>query len=160
MNQRTSLYWLTVRSDGNTGIGRAALDAAIAINATHACPIDKHRSVDDGTLDRKYSAEHGMNKTPISQRLISRSNVSFFLFRSVMPVRLESIYQIARKSRRPCWKIDIQLQPAEEITNILSHERFNGWGWSVSFLGSRDGEDKDIYSVAYPYLCKALRGLC
>ena len=142
-------------SGGQTGVDRAALDVAIALDIPHGgwCPLG--RIAEDGPIPDFYQlAEHPSPKyADRTKQNVVDSNATLVLYRSSLEGGTLKTFMYAEHQGQPCLKI--------RLTHPGRLERVREWliGNQVRTLniaGPRASKEPEIYQCAFDYLMKLL----
>ncbi len=148
-----------IRSGGQTGVDRAALDAAIALGIPRAGWVPKGRRAEDGVIPERYS---GLRETPTAdyadrtERNVRDADATLIL--SAGPPAGGTAYtlEVAKRLGRPVLVID--LIPS----GPLPADRVRSWLASFSrppmlnVAGPRESQAPGIHTLALDLLLAAL----
>lgn len=138
---------MKVISGGQTGVDRAALDAAIAAGLPVGGWCPRGRKAEDGVIIKRYP----LQETPSSgytQRTewnVRDSDGTLVFYISEMKGGTLLTLQMAEKYGRPCWCIDLEKEKLME----LPFPRPLG---ILNIAGSRESEAPGIYRRVYEVL--------
>lgn len=100
-------------SGGQTGVDRAALDAAIELGLEHGgwCPLG--RRAEDGRIPRRYKlSETGSTQYPIRTRQnVIDSDATLVIYRERLQSGTELTYRLARQAAKPFLLVDLESSP-------------------------------------------------
>jgi hypothetical protein len=148
-----------VLSGGQTGVDRAALDAAMELGLPHGgwCPLG--RRAEDGRLpDRYLLRETDSPRYDVRTRQnVLDSDATLVLFRETLSGGTELTYRLALREGRPCLAVDLGASadslpdPAStrEWLKRLKIRRLN-------VAGPRESQRPGIYEQAKAYLLAML----
>jgi hypothetical protein len=137
-------------SDGETGVARAALDAAIQWHIPHGGWISEGRGTEDGRLPNKYQlSELGADDTAtVAEKNVVESDGTLLLSRGPMTPRLALYAALAQKHERPSLHADLLAVNAFEAARRIDRW-VSGRGLEVlNVSGPKSSEDAYIYPVA------------
>jgi Circularly permutated YpsA SLOG family len=143
-------------SGGQTGVDRAALDVAIALDIAHGgwCPLG--RIAEDGRIgDCYHLQEHPSPKyTERTKSNVLDSDATLVLYRWTLEGGSLKTLRFAQNVGKPCLKI--------RLTHPGSIERVRDWVLSnkictLNIAGPRASKEPQIYQKAYEYLVRLFR---
>jgi hypothetical protein len=145
---------LTVVSGGQTGVDRAALDAALELGF----PVDgwcpRGRLAEDGTIPRHYglretdSAQHA-HRTRLNVR---DSEGTLILARGRIEGGTRLCLEAARELGRPIYIVTLPDASLPEVVEWISDHRIQ----RLNIAGPRESESSGIYAAARIFLLKML----
>lgn len=143
-------------SGGQTGVDRAALDAAIALGIPHGGWCPKGRLAEDGPIPPHYqlaetdSPDYGQR----TERNVLDSDATLILCRGQPTGGTELTRRLARRHRKPHHLVDLQ-QPIDwpAIRRWLAKR---GTG-TLNVAGPRESQSPGIYAQAADFLRKLLK---
>ena len=149
--------WLIDRivSGGQTGVDRAALDVAIALQIPHGgwCPLG--RIAEDGPIPDCYQLEeHPSPKyADRTKRNVIDSDATLVLYRSSLEGGTLKTFKYAGDLGQPCLKICLK-RPGrmERVCDWLVSNRVR----TLNIAGPRASKEPEIYQYAFDYLMKLL----
>ncbi len=142
-------------SGGQTGVDRAALDAAIALEIPHGgwCPLG--RIAEDGPIPDCYQLkEHPSPKyADRTKQNVVDSDATLVLYRSSLEGGTLKTFVYAGNLGQPCLKI--------RLTHPGRMERVREWlignrVRTLNIAGPRASKEPEIYQFAFDYLMKLL----
>lgn len=150
---------LVVVSGGQTGVDRAALDAAIELGLPHDgwCPLG--RRAEDGRLASRYLLrETDSPRYDVRTRQnVLDSDATLVLFRGTLSGGTELTYRLALRENRPCLAVDLG-SPADPSPDPASTRE-----WlrrlkirRLNVAGPRESQRPGIYDQAKAYLLALL----
>jgi hypothetical protein len=147
-----------VISGGQTGVDRAALDAAMAygIAAGGWCP--KARIAEDGLIPRRYPLEETPSEK-YSQRTtwnVRDADATLILTLGTLDGGSELTARIAEKLGKPCIVASLRGYPPMEPIRELFHLRAGGIVLNVA--GPRESRSPGIYGRSFAFLAALFRG--
>ncbi len=140
-------------SGGQTGVDRAALDVAIALEIPHGgwCPLG--RIAEDGPIPSWYQLEeHSSPKyTDRTKRNVIDSDATLVLYSSKLEGGTFKTYRYAECIAKPCLKI--------RLTHPGRIERVHEWleksnVRTLNIAGPRASKEPEIYQCAFDYLMR------
>ena len=134
-------------SGGQTGVDRAALDAAIALNMAHGGWCPRGRLAEDGRIPDRYElSETDSPEYPVrTERNVVDSDATLILFRGQISGGTELTLRLARRHERPCITVDLDdLPPPEEIGVWLQSNEVE----VLNIAGPRESQSPGIADAA------------
>jgi hypothetical protein len=145
-----------VISGGQTGVDRAALDAAIALGIETGgwCPLG--RLAEDGPIDRRYPLTETPTRDYDGRTLWNVRDSDGTLVLAWGEPTGGTAYTIscARQLRRPCLVVDLRARP--EVASVREWIAQNQIG-TLNVAGPRASHDPLVYETAHRFLLAALR---
>lgn len=142
-------------SGGQSGVDRAALDAAMGCGLPHGgwCPLG--RRAEDGILDDRYD----LSETPTgdyTQRTdwnVRDSDATLILSRGRLEGGTALTRQYTRRHDKPCWVVDLNDTPdPAEIAGWLADHDIR----VLNVAGPRESKQPGIYAEARAFLLSLL----
>jgi len=145
-----------VVSGGQTGVDRAALDAALALNVPCAGWCPRGRRAEDGRIPERYPlAETSTPSYPErTERNVRDSDGTLILTRGTPRGGTALTLRLARRHRRPSFVVDLDEPPPAETVRAWIRDQ------SIAVLnvaGPRESEAPGIHAAASRYLESVLR---
>jgi putative molybdenum carrier protein len=147
---------LRIVSGGQTGVDRAALDAALALGLAVGGWCPRGRRAEDGEIPARYPlAETESERYPVRTRLnVTDSDATLVLTRGSFDSGTKLTAQIAQRSRKPV--LVVELDAADAL------ERTRAWLAEVeprvlNVAGPRESKQPGIYGRAYAFLSRLLK---
>ncbi|MFH1018883.1 MAG: putative molybdenum carrier protein [Pseudomonadota bacterium] len=144
-------------SGGQTGVDRAAWDAAIDSGLKQTGWVPKGRQAEDGVIPDRYEARETDRPDYVGRTERNLREADCTLIVSFGPPQGGTLFtmQMCRKYRRPHIAIDLELmQPEEARKRALEFLRRQNPS-SINVAGPRGSFRPDVYPRAYEFL-KAL----
>lgn len=144
-----------VVSGGQTGVDRAALDAAIELRLPHGgwCPLG--RRAEDGRLPSRYllrETDSPRYDVRTKQNVLD-SGATLVLFRGTLSGGTELTYRLALREGRACLAVDLGASP-DELPDVAATRE-----WirrlkirRLNVAGPRESQRPGIYEQAKAYL--------
>jgi len=138
---------LKIYSGGQSGVDRAALDAAISLNIKHGGWCPNGRKAEDGTIDSLYL----LTETDSSDYLVRTqlnvrdSDATLILYTGILEGGTEYTYKYAKKIKKPILLFNINTRP--DLKNVLDWM----FEYKISVLniaGPRESKNPGIYIKA------------
>lgn len=149
---------MIIISGGQTGVDRAALDAAIDCGIEHGGWCPKGRIAEDGQIGSRYCLKE-TEKSDYETRTetnVTASDGTLIICRHEPNVgTLLTILLCARHGKPVLWIRPKQYTTKTDLKKTLSWIR----KYKISTLncaGPRLTKDKDIYNITYDFLCKLI----
>ncbi len=143
-------------SGGQTGVDRAALDAALSLDITHGGWCPQGRRAEDGTIATQYR----LRETPSSDYLqrtewnVRDSDATLILTRGEVEGGTAATAQYAGRHEKPLLIVDLLSEPpVETARQWLSQNRIR----TLNIAGPRASKQPAIYRQALDYLLKLLQ---
>jgi len=142
-------------SGGQSGVDRAALDAAISLRINHGGWCPNGRKAEDGTIDSIYVLQETESS---DYRLRTRLNVSdsdatLILYNNELEGGTRYTWQCAHDYKKPVKLIDLQQDSnIGSVLEWLGKEKIN----TLNIAGPRSSKQPEIYQQAYNYLIRLL----
>ncbi len=142
-------------SGGQTGVDRAALDAAIALEIAHGgwCPLG--RLAEDGPIGEEYQLqEHFSPKySDRTKRNVQDSDGTLVLYRSILEGGTLRTSRYADNLNKPC--IKVRLTHPGRIERVRDWIVANGIR-KLNVAGPRASKEPEVYRMAIEYLMRLL----
>jgi hypothetical protein len=148
-------YPLRIVSGGQTGVDRAALDAAIALGIDHGGWCPRGRLAEDGTIPARYA----LTETEWPQyhvrtfRNVVDSDATLILYRGEMTGGTALTCRLAERQQRACWAINLDEHVAPELIRAWIAD---GQFATLNVAGPRESTDPGIGEAAYALLTQVL----
>jgi len=142
-------------SGGQTGVDRAALDVAMALDLERGgwCPAG--RAADDGPIDPKYPLieTSEMDHTVRTGYNVRESDASLLIYCGLLQGGTAYAVEMARHLGKPVMPIDLEAPPppAEISDWIAEHGAV-----TLHIGGQREASAPGIYARAYAYIRRCL----
>jgi len=144
-----------VISGGQTGVDRAALDAAIELDLDYGGSVPKGRKAEDGPIDEKYGklTELGSLSYRVrTQRNVTDSDATLIITRGRFSGGTALTARLASAQHKPYLIVDLkkmdEAQALDEATAWLNLVRPG----ALNVAGPRESEVPGIYGAAYRFL--------
>jgi hypothetical protein len=144
-------------SGGQTGVDRAALDAAIELGIAHGgwCPLG--RRAEDGAIPQRYRLEEigSADYAVRTERNVIDSDATLILCRGRLSSGTDLTRQFARQHGKPCLVVDLDRPPSsEEIRSWLAGKRPE----VLNVAGPRESQNPGIWSRGKQFLVELFGG--
>ena len=146
-------------SGAQTGVDRAALDAALELGIPHGGWVPKGRKAEDGIIPEKYKmmempTEHYAGRTA---RNILDSDGTLIISRGLLTEGSDLTRQLAIKHARPWLHTDLERIGATEAARTI-RAWLEGQGISVlNVAGPRASKDPGIYRLTRDILKRVIK---
>lgn len=157
--QESERRTFVIVSGGQTGVDRAALDAAIEAGLPHGgwCPLG--RRAEDGRLPSRYLLrETDSPRYDVRTRQnVLDSDATLVLFRKTLSGGTELTYRLALREGRPCLAVDL----GSSIESLPDPAMTGDWlrrlkVRRLNIAGPRESQRPGIYQQANAYLLRLL----
>lgn len=147
---------LRIVSGGQTGVDRAALDAALALGIAVGGWCPRGRRAEDGEIPARYPlVETESEKYPVRTRLnVTDSDATLILTRGTFDSGTRLTAEIAQRSKKPVLVVELDSPDALETTRAWLAQ-FNPHVLNVA--GPRESKQPGIYGRAYAFLSRLLK---
>ena len=150
---------LKIISGGQTGVDRAALDAAIELRIPHSGWVPKGRKAEDGAIPEKYKLDE-MPTNGYAERTeqnIADSDGTLIISRGRLTDGSLLTLQLAAKRKRPCLHMDLSV-----MSTSVASKTINSWisrhGIAIlNVAGPRASKDPGIYRMTVDILKNAFQ---
>mgnify|MGYP002388539321 CR=1 FL=1 len=149
-------HLLRVISGGQTGVDRAALDAAIQLNIPHGgwCPLG--RLAEDGKIPDCYQLRetHSADYAVRTEWNVRDSDATLILTKGELSggTRLTAIFALRYSKPLRVVNLEDNLPPKSVVDWLLSHNVR-----TLNVAGPRESTCPEIYQMAKAYLCDLLQ---
>lgn len=147
---------MKILSGAQTGVDRAALDAAIECDIEIGGWCPKGRRAADGEIDPRYPLRETPSRA-YSQRTewnVRDSDATLILCRGAMSGGTRLTASLARRYRRPLLVLDLASDPDCGAAGIWLREQVIG---VLNVAGPREGGAPGIYAQSLAFLLKLLK---
>lgn len=144
-----------VVSGGQTGVDRAALDAALELGLPCGGYVPKGRKAEDGRLDERYPVtELETEEYPArTERNVLESSATLVLVRREPTGGTRLTIELCRRHRKPCRVVKLDGGAVVGIKVLLEELRPR----VLNVAGPRESTEPGIYAAARAALLDALR---
>jgi hypothetical protein len=146
---------IKIVSGGQTGVDRAALDAAIALGIPHGGWCPRGRLAEDGRIPDRYllcetdSPEYAAR----TERNVVDSQATLILYRGLLSGGTELTLQLAQRHRRPYLLVDLDDPcPPQQLRRWLCEQQVE----VLNVAGPRESQNPGIAACAEAFLRRAL----
>ena len=148
---RTGFRPEKIISGGQTGVDRAALDAAIELGIPHGGWCPRGRLAEDGRIPDRYAlAETESPEYPVrTERNVIDSDATLILYHGRLSGGTELTRRLARQHSRPWLLVNLDAPPPlEEIHRWLTEHRPH----TLNIAGPRQSQSPDVPRLAQRFL--------
>jgi len=119
-NVLNSTVTLRIVSGGQTGVDRAALDAAIELDIEHGGWCPRGRRAEDGVLSNRYNLrETDSKKYQVrTEKNVLDSDGTLLLYCNEITGGTKLTQSLARRHGKPCYAVDLEARPCPKQTAI------------------------------------------
>jgi len=143
-------------SGGQTGVDRAALDAAITLGIEHGGWCPKDRRSEDGPIPDQYQLVEldSPNYSDRTRQNVIDSDGTVVLYGGRLQGGTLLTARYAMQYEKPCLKIRLSTQaPGDMLVSWIETHRIA----VMNVAGPRASSDSKIYTKAFQFLMNALR---
>ena len=147
-------------SGGQTGVDRAALDAAIENDVEIGGFVPLGRRAEDGPIPERYAGliETGSEEYAERTRLnVINSNATLLLTRGALAGGSKLTADTAIKYQKPLLHIDLSRGGSKETTDVIYEWLEEFRPGVLNIAGPRSSEDAEIYDLAFEPLSRVLK---
>ncbi|MFH1262906.1 MAG: putative molybdenum carrier protein [Pseudomonadota bacterium] len=152
---------MIIWSGGQTGVDRAAWDAAIACGLEQFGWVPKGRIAEDGRISNRYSCKE-TNSTDYAVRTeknLREADATLIVAFGELTGGTLLTEHLCKRFKRPLLVIDLDAGPEEEyFRRTMEFLRSNAPN-SLNVAGPRSSSRPDIYDRAYAFLTRLFREL-
>jgi hypothetical protein len=147
---------MKIVSGGQTGVDRAALDAAIAVGIDHGGWCPRGRLAEDGCIPERYRLrETDSPDYPARTELnVLDSDATLILYRGWLSGGTELTFRLARGHRRPCLTIDLDWKP--DPARAGDWLRTHGVA-VLNVAGPRESQSPGVAALAWHFVVEMLK---
>ncbi|MCE5266403.1 MAG: putative molybdenum carrier protein [Planctomycetaceae bacterium] len=147
---------MRIISGGQTGVDRAALDAAMELGIAHGgwCPLG--RLAEDGRIPDRYQLTE--TDSPVyavrTERNVVESDATLILYRGRISGGTKLTLQLARRHSKPHLKVDLDAAPEPvDVCRWLAEYHIE----TLNVAGPRESQSPGIGVLAHAFLLRVLR---
>lgn len=144
-------------SGGQTGVDRAALDAALELGLPCGGWCPRGRRAEDGIIDPRYllTETDSTNYDERTERNVRDSDATLILNRGSLQSGTALTVYVAERLGRPCLIVDLESPlPVEAITTWMKQHEVR----TLNVAGPRESKYPGIYDEAKALLRQVLNG--
>ena len=148
---------LKIISGGQTGVDRAALDAALECGLQIGGFVPLGRWSEDGGVPSSYKGLTECDSTDPAVRTrlnVEHSDATLILSHGKLSGGSLVTWQAARNGRKPCLHIDLDRNSADAAVEKIILWLRNGGFDELNVAGPRASKDSQIYESAKEVLCR------
>jgi len=152
-----SVSGMKIISGGQTGVDRAALDAALSLGIPHGgwCPLG--RWAEDGPIPSCYLLCETDSPDPAvrTERNVVESDGTLILYRKQLRGGTKLTFQLAQQYGRPCLLVDLDAPPeVEQVRRWLVEQGIK----ILNVAGPRESQSPGISASAGVFLLRVFGG--
>ncbi len=151
---------IKIISGGQTGVDRAALDAAITCNYPYGGSIPKGRRAEDGVIDFKYRHLVELDSSDYitrTEKNVKDADATLIINMGMLEGGTAQTYEFVLKYNKPCLIVNIDIDD-NAVQNILSWlKRVNPTVLNIA--GPRESKYPGIYQKTFDILVKVFKKL-
>ena len=147
-------------SGGQSGVDRAALDAAIANDIEIGGCVPRGRRAEDGRIPQNYTGLVETDSEDYSERTrlnVINSDATLLVTRGDLAGGSKLTADTAIRYQKPLLHLDLSRRRLKEITAVLNEWLEEFQPGILNIAGPRGSEDPEIYDLAYELLSKSLK---
>lgn len=147
---------ISIVSGGQTGVDRAALDAAIELRIPHGGWCPRGRLAEDGRIPDEYQLrESHSSEYPVrTEQNVLDSDATLILYRGRLSGGTELTRRLAQQHRRPYLVVDLDGSPdAAEVRRWLEQQQVG----TLNVAGPRESQSPGIGAIAREFVLRVLR---
>lgn len=147
---------MKILSGGQTGVDRAALDAALKCDIAIGGWCPKGRRAEDGEIDPRYPLRETPSRaySQRTERNVRDSDATLILYRGAMSGGTRLTASLARRYRRPLLVLDLASDPDCATARTWLGEQAIG---RLNVAGPREEGAPGIYAQSFAFLLKLLK---
>jgi hypothetical protein len=142
---------MRIISGGQTGVDRAALDAAMELGIPHGGACPRGRLAEDGRIPDRYQL-HELDSREYwvrTERNVLQSDATLILCRGRLSGGTELTLQMARQHGRPCLVVDLDGTPdAAEVCRWLKEQDVE----TLNVAGPRESQSPGIGGLTREFI--------
>lgn len=137
-------------SGGQTGVDRAALDAAIKLAVAHGGWIPRGRITEDGSLPEKYNLKETRSSSYAERtaKNVQDADGTLIISRGLLTGGSEYTREMAVKHKRPWLHIDLSQMAAFQAANAINQWVLRNEIEILNVAGPRASKDPGVYQDA------------
>ncbi len=142
---------LQIISGGQTGVDRAALDAAIVLGIPHRGWCPRGRLAEDGAIDAKYALKETPERDYAvrTEKNVIESDGTLILYRGKMTGGTRLTFKLTQKNKRPCLAIDLESEIDDDaLSQWMTQYQIN----NLNIAGPRESTHPGIYDQVFELL--------
>ncbi len=147
-------------SGGQTGVDRAALDAAMARGVPHGGWVPRGRKAEDGRIPERYDLRE-MSTPQYARRTeqnVLDSDATLIVSRGPLTGGSRLTRGLARRHGKPCLHVDLALTGVEGAARRVQSWVEETGPETLNVAGPRASNDPGIYDLTIALLERVLRG--
>jgi hypothetical protein len=138
-------------SGGQTGVDRAALDAAIQLKITHGGWCPQGRLAEDGAIAKKYKLRETAERDYAvrTAKNVLDSDATLIIHRGKLTGGTLLTSKLAKRQKRPIFIVDLKSEPTfDSFFDWLTENKIA----KLNVAGPRESTTTGIYEQAYQLL--------
>lgn len=142
---------LKIISGGQSGVDRAALDAALQLGISCGGYCPKGRKSEDGAIPEKYPLTETKtdNYAERTELNVKQSDGTFILIFGTPDRGTSLTIELCKRFNKPCLVIDLSHEkPGRDIKSWLQHNRIS----ILNVAGNRESISPGIHKKTYEFL--------
>jgi hypothetical protein len=149
-----------VISGGQTGVDRAALDAALSNNIEIGGYVPRGRRAEDGKIRKKYTGLSETDSEDYAERTrlnVINSDATLLITNGELKGGSKLTAEVAIKYRKPLIHVDLSRSGPNETSAAIEEWLDELQPRVLNIAGPRASEDAEIYRLAYELLFTVLK---
>ena len=145
-------------SGGQSGVERAALDAAIKLDIPHSGWTYKSRRTAEGILPDKYNVKT-LSNSGFSERIeknILDADATAIITHGSLTIGLKLVREFAEKHNRPYLHVDLNENPLNKAAALIRKWMINNGLEEIYFTGLKSTEGSNLDQE----VIKIIEGIC
>lgn len=154
-----SQYLKKIISGGQTGVDRAALDAAIAFNFACGGWCPKGRKAEDGPIDARYPLKESLveDYTQRTEWNVRDADATLILTWEKSTGGTALTVDCAKKENKPHIIIDLSSNPqVSAVIDWINKNQIH----TLNVAGPRESKHLGVYNAAITFMEKLMRDIC
>ncbi len=146
-------------SGGQTGVDRAALDAAIQAGIDHGGWVPVGRKAEDGRIPRRYRLRETdtANYAERTEKNVLDADATLIVSRGPLTGGSRLTMVLAIRHGKPWLHVDLETTPLQDAVSAIQLWLEQQHVGALNVAGPRAGNDSGIYGLAFDLLMKVLK---
>ncbi|MFO7784854.1 MAG: putative molybdenum carrier protein [Thermodesulfobacteriota bacterium] len=146
-------------SGGQTGVDRAALDAAIQAGIDHGGWVPLGRKAEDGRIPGSYRLRETdtPNYAERTEKNVQDSDATLIVSRGPLKGGSRLTMVLAMRHGKPWQHVDLETSPVQDAAVAIRSWLAQNHVSTLNVAGPRAGNDCAVYGLAFDLLLKVLK---